>query len=230
MTNILAIDTSTEACSVALIFNNQVSSDFVISQRDHTKQILPMIDSLLKQANCSLSNIDAIAFAKGPGSFTGVRIGIGIAQGLALGLDKPLIAVSTLAVLAQGAHRIKGATKVIAAIDARMGEVYLGAYQITAPGNIQLIVEECVIKPERVSSYLAPFSFTENIAYYAGTGWSTYPNMLTGLKDGDCLLPKAEDMLIIAQQQYLDGNLIAVENVEATYLRNDVTWKKLPGR
>jgi len=226
MTNILAIDTSTEACSVALMFNNQLSSDFAISQRDHTKQILPMIDAVLKQANCSVSQIDAIAFTKGPGSFTGVRIGIGIAQGLALGLDKPMIGVSTLATLAQGAHRVKGATKIIAAIDARMAEVYLGAYQI-ANGELKSIIQECVIKPEQVASYLGSFSFTDNATYYAGTGWNTYPDMLTDLKDGDSLLPKAEDILMIAQQEYLKGNLIAVEDAKAAYLRNEVTWKKL---
>ncbi|WP_392563898.1 tRNA (adenosine(37)-N6)-threonylcarbamoyltransferase complex dimerization subunit type 1 TsaB [Orbus wheelerorum] len=230
MTNILAIDTSTEACSVALMFNNELSSDFALSQRDHTKQILPMIDNLLKAANCPLSQIDAIAFAKGPGSFTGVRIGIGIAQGLALGLDKPMIGVSTLKALAQGAYRVKGASRIIAAIDARMGEVYLGAYQVTDEGNVQLMMEECVIKPELVSNHLASFSFAENITYYAGTGWSTYPDMMIGLKDGGTLLPKAEDMLIIAKQEYINGNLIAVQDVEAAYLRNEVTWKKLPGR
>ena len=85
--NILAIDTSTEACSVALQFNNQVSSDFVISNRDHTKQVLPMVDTLLKRSECNLSQIDAIAFGQGPGSFTGVRIGIGVAQGLAFVLN-----------------------------------------------------------------------------------------------------------------------------------------------
>lgn len=230
MTNILAVDTSTEACSMALIFNNKLYSDFVISQRDHTKQVLPMIDNLLKQANCTISQIDAIAFAKGPGSFTGVRIGIGIAQGLALGLDKPMIPVSTLATLAQGAYREKGAKQIVSAIDARMGEIYLGVYQIIANGDLQLMIDECVIKPNQVSSYLSSLALDYDSVYYAGTGWNTYLDMLKGLQDGNSLLPKAEDMLMIAKQQYVKGNIIAVQDVEATYLRNEVTWKKLPGR
>lgn len=230
MTNILAIDTSTEACSVALMFNNNLNSEFIISQRDHAKQILPMVDRLLIKSGCSLQHIDAIAFAKGPGSFTGVRIGIGITQGLAFGINKPLIGVSTLATLAQGACRLNKANYIVAAIDARMGEVYLGVYQNVGNGDIALILDECVIKPELVADYLSSISIDMESTYYVGTGWQTYPNMLQGLKDGQWLLPHAQDMVTVAQKEYQKGHITLVENVEATYLRNEVTWKKLPGR
>ncbi|RKS87697.1 tRNA threonylcarbamoyladenosine biosynthesis protein TsaB [Orbus hercynius] len=230
MINILAIDTSTEACSVALMFNQQLSQRFTLSQRDHTKQVLPMIDDLLKQAGCTLSQIDAIAFAKGPGSFTGVRIGIGIAQGIAFGINKPLVGVSTLATLAQGANRMSGAEQVITAIDARMGEVYLGAYQCLGNGELSPMINECVIQPDQVAGYLANLSLSAPAVYYAGTGWQTYPQMLLGIQDGKIALPRAEDMLLIAQKQFEQGHIVSAQNVEATYLRNDVTWKKLPGR
>lgn len=230
MSTILSIDTSTEACSVGLLINNEVTHDFVLSQRDHTKLILPMVDRLLQQSDCSLSAIDAIAFSKGPGSFTGVRIGIGIAQGLAFGIDRPLIGVSTLATLAQGVYRQHQATKVISTIDARMGEVYLGAYHCVGNGDCQLMLDECVIKPELVADYLSSIMLDKPNTYYAGTGWQTYPNMLDNLQDGQLQLPHGQDMVMIAEKKYQQGEITLVENVEATYLRNEVTWKKLPGR
>lgn len=226
MSTILAIDTSTEACSVALFYQNEITHDFIISERDHTKKILPMVDNILHQAGCSLSQLDAIAFAQGPGSFTGVRIGIGVAQGLALGIDVPMIAVSTLQTLAQGAYRTKCATKVIPAIDARMGEVYLGQYHYQDQ-QWQTIIPECVIKPEDVVTKIQNI---DNNDYSAGTGWQTYPNMLAMIKPSEVLLPEAQDLVVIAQQKWLRKEVVKVEEVEPTYLRNEVTWQKLPGR
>ncbi|MCX8711467.1 tRNA (adenosine(37)-N6)-threonylcarbamoyltransferase complex dimerization subunit type 1 TsaB [Gilliamella sp. B2969] len=226
MSTILAIDTSTEACSVALLYCNEITHDFKISARDHTKQILPMIDNILKQSNCSLSQIDAIAFGQGPGSFTGVRIGIGVAQGLALGINKPMIGVSTLMTLAQGAYRTNHATHVLAAIDARMSEVYLGQYRYEH-NQWQAMIPECVIAPKCV------FDKVENLSsdtYSAGTGWQTYPDMINTIKQSDILLPHAQDLVVLAQQKWQNNEWVSVEDVEPTYLRNEVTWKKLPGR
>jgi tRNA threonylcarbamoyladenosine biosynthesis protein TsaB len=226
MSTILAIDTSTEACSVALFYRNEITHDFIVSARDHTKKILPMIDTILNQSGCTLSQIDAIAFAQGPGSFTGVRIGIGVAQGLALGIDKPMIGVSTLMTLAQGAYRTKNTTKVISSIDARMGEVYLGQYHYQNQ-EWQAIIPECVTKPESVAMKIQN---SDNDYYSAGTGWQTYPNMLTVIKQSDVLLPEAQDLVVIAHQKWLNNEVVSVEDVEPTYLRNEVTWQKLPGR
>lgn len=226
MSTILAIDTSTEACSVALLYRNEITHDFIISARDHTQQILPMIDKLLKQSNCVLSQIDAIAFGQGPGSFTGVRIGIGVAQGLALGIDRPMIGVSTLMTLAEGAYRTQQATNVIAAIDARMNEVYLGQYQLLNH-QWQAVIPECVIAPEKVEKQVKQVS---DDYFSAGTGWQTYPNMLTDIQPSGILLPQAQDLIVIASHKWENNQTIAVEDVEPTYLRNEVTWKKLPGR
>ena len=121
---ILAIDTATEACSVALWNDGTIKAHFELCPREHTQRILPMVEEILAAGDLTLTDIDALAFGRGPGSFTGVRIGIGIAQGLALGANLPMIGVSTLATMAQGAWRKNGATRVLAAIDARMGEVY----------------------------------------------------------------------------------------------------------
>ena len=227
MTTLLAIDTSTEACSVALLNQNEITHDFIISQRDHTKQILPMVDRILSQSDCSLSQIDAIVFGKGPGSFTGIRIGIGVAQGLAFGINKPLIGVSSLMTLAQGAYRLNQANQVISAIDARMNEVYFGAFQRNKQGIWNELTAECVIKPETVKQKISALT---GDFYSAGTGWQTYPNMADHIIKTDVFLPQAQDMLIIAQDKWAKQQLIMVEDVEPTYLRNEVTWKKLPGR
>ncbi|MFQ1000132.1 tRNA (adenosine(37)-N6)-threonylcarbamoyltransferase complex dimerization subunit type 1 TsaB [Gilliamella sp. BG6] len=226
MSTILAIDTSTEACSVALIYRNEITHDFIISARDHTKQILPMVDKLLALSDCSLAQVDAIAFGQGPGSFTGVRIGIGVAQGLALGIDKPMIGVSTLMTLAQGVYRTQKATKVIATIDARMGEVYLGQYSYSN-NQWQTVISECVIAPEKVIEKVENIG---NDSYCAGSGWQTYPDMIKGIRQSDILLPHAQDLVVLAKNKWLKNEVVNVEQVEPTYLRNEVTWKKLPGR
>ena len=152
---ILAIDTATEACSVALLNDGAVSAHFEECPREHTQRILPLVKAMLTQGNTSLTDLDALAFGRGPGSFTGVRIGIGIAQGLALGAELPMIGVSTLATMAQGAWRMTGATRVLAAIDARMGEVYWAEYTRDENGIWHGEETEAVLTPEAVTERLA---------------------------------------------------------------------------
>lgn len=230
-TRILAIDTATEACSVALWNNGEKHALFEICPREHTQRILPMVQQILAESGVSLNQLDALAFGRGPGSFTGVRIGIGIAQGLAMGADLPMIGVSTLATMAQGAFRQMGATQVLAAIDARMGEVYWGQYQRQNDGVWVGENTEAVFTPERAQ---------QNVMALAGewasvgTGWGTYPDMAAAtpitLVDGQITLPQAEDMLPLALVDFALGKMTAVENAQPIYLRNEVTWKKLPGR
>ncbi|TBM22894.1 tRNA (adenosine(37)-N6)-threonylcarbamoyltransferase complex dimerization subunit type 1 TsaB [Hafnia paralvei] len=230
-TRILAIDTATEACSVALWNNGEKHALFEICPREHTQRILPMVQQILAESGVSLNQLDALAFGRGPGSFTGVRIGIGIAQGLAMGADLPMVGVSTLATMAQGAFRQMGATQVLAAIDARMGEVYWGQYQRQNDGVWVGENTEAVFTPERAQ---------QNVMALArewasvGTGWGTYPDMAAAtpitLVDGQITLPQAEDMLPLALVDFALGKMTAVENAQPTYLRNEVTWKKLPGR
>ena len=127
---ILAIETSTEACSAALLTDNQLFSRFELAPREHTKLIIPMMDELLAEAEINLKAIDAIAFGQGPGAFTGLRIATGVAQGVALAIDKPLIGISTLEALAwQVRTEANNGQKIIAALDARMGELYWAIYQ-----------------------------------------------------------------------------------------------------
>jgi len=228
---ILALDTATEACSAALLNQQQIDARFEIAPRDHTQRILPLVQELLQVQQLELTALDALAFGRGPGSFTGVRIGIGIAQGLALGANLPMIGVSSLATMAQGAWRLTGATRVLAAIDARMGEVYWAEYQRDANGEWQGAETEAVLKPEAAEARIA--QLTGEWAT-VGTGWQAYPHLLTSanakLVTTDVALPAAEDMLPLALSAWQRGESVAVENAEPVYLRNEVAWKKLPGR
>ncbi|MDX7999476.1 tRNA (adenosine(37)-N6)-threonylcarbamoyltransferase complex dimerization subunit type 1 TsaB [Xenorhabdus sp. Reich] len=229
-TRILAIDTATEACSVALWNKGAVEAQFEISPREHTQRILPMVQKVLTKSNVSLQELDALAFGRGPGSFTGVRIGVGIAQGLALGAELPMLGVSSLKTMAQGAFRLKEATNVLVAIDARMGEVYWGQYTRNSLGEWQGDETEAVLKPEQVQAMMSSLSGEWAIA---GTGWEAYPQLLDSpltLLASDITLPYAEDMLPLAVKMWKDGEATAVEEAEPVYLRNEVTWKKLPGR
>ncbi|APZ06899.1 tRNA (adenosine(37)-N6)-threonylcarbamoyltransferase complex dimerization subunit type 1 TsaB [Kosakonia cowanii] len=228
---ILAIDTATEACSVALWNDGTTFAHFELCPREHTQRILPLVRAALADAEVKLTDLDALAFGRGPGSFTGVRIGIGIAQGLALGAELPMIGVSTLATMAQGAWRKTGATRVLAAIDARMGEVYWAEYQRDADGVWHGEETEAVLKPEAVSDRLQQLDGSWAMV---GTGWGAWPELAANspvtLTDGEMLLPTAEDMLPIARQLFAAQKWVAVEQAEPVYLRNEVAWKKLPGR
>ena len=230
---LLALDTSTEACSVALWHKGEKTHLDELAQRTHTKRILPMVDELLANSGINLKQVDALAFGRGPGSFTGVRVGAGIAQGLAFGADLPVIAVSNLTVMAQAAFELHQAENVVAAIDARMNEVYfsqvkrekvrseLGEFFQWNPA-----IEEQVCQPEKVLEQLSDLT-----AYRVGTGWAAYPQFRdSGLEVSDIILPSAQYILELALTDYAQNKVISALEIEPVYLRNEVTWKKLPGR
>ncbi|WP_375320898.1 tRNA (adenosine(37)-N6)-threonylcarbamoyltransferase complex dimerization subunit type 1 TsaB [Aliivibrio logei] len=228
---ILAVDTATENCSVTLIVDGKVYSRRAVAPREHTIKVLPFVDEVLKEAGVRLQDLDALAFGQGPGSFTGVRIGIGIAQGLAFGADLPMVGISTLEAMAQAGYRVHGATHVAAAIDARMGEVYFGMYQRNSDGTWAYNVAETVSVPEGLAVYL-PEQSGEWLT--VGTGWDAYTEALAELplerKASDILYPDAEDMALLAQQKFEQGLALPAEESAPVYVRDTVTWKKLPGR
>ncbi|GLO60291.1 tRNA threonylcarbamoyladenosine biosynthesis protein TsaB [Vibrio sp. MACH09] len=230
-TKILALDTSTENCSVALLVGNTCYTRSEVSPRGHTQKILPMVDEVLSEAGLTLNDVDALAFGRGPGSFTGVRIGIGIAQGLAFGADLPMIGVSTLKTMAQATYRKQAKASVACAIDARMSEVYWGRYQRQESGDWIAIDEECVIAPENLLSQVESDDVTWT---QAGTGWQAYQQSLESLaisvEEGDVLYPEAEDIAFLAQFELQKGNTVTAEQASPVYLRDKVAWKKLPGR
>lgn len=229
---LLAIDTSTEACSAALQLGKKTYSEFEVCPQKHSQKILPMIQALMVEANAELSNIDYLVYGRGPGSFTGVRIGCGVIQGLALGLNKRAIGVSTLAAMAQRTFLEKPKSKrVCAAIDARMNEVYYCEYTHSEQGLTEN-TEEVVISPEDAIKRVSEFQPDA----IAGTGWHAYPALQAAVRDltPNSLYPDAESMLVLANQiikALLPEHAGSIaSNIEPVYLRDKVTWKKLPGR
>jgi tRNA threonylcarbamoyladenosine biosynthesis protein TsaB len=235
--NYLAIDASTEACSVALQVNSKLYSCYDLCPQSHSLQLLPMVDKLLKEADITLAQCDGLIFGRGPGSFTGVRIGVGVAQGLAFAADIPVIGVSSLQAMAQLAFIKHQQTEVLAVIDARMGEVYNG-YFILDENNImqeQPLADqkgEAVTAPELLNERLANLDVMP--AYGVGTGWDAYNEQLSSLKsnDGtpDVLFPSAQAMLAIGKVALEQGEGVNAEDAQPVYVRDTVSWKKLPGR
>src|SRR6185503_4238342 len=140
--NLLAIDTATENCSAALLCGGQLLERSELAPRRHAELILPMIDSLLAEAGLSRRSLDGIAVGRGPGAFTGVRLAISVAQGMALGLDVPVVPVSSLAALALDAP--DNGAAILACIDARMGEVYTGTFRRMPDGRLESLGSETV--------------------------------------------------------------------------------------
>ncbi len=222
---LLAVDTSTEACSAALLIDGEISQQYRLAPREHSHLILGMIDELLNQANIRAKDIDVMAFGRGPGSFMGIRVAAGVVQGIAFAHDIPVVPVSTLAALSLVAMDQTGADKVIAAIDARMQEVYWGIYTRNSGAEITLLGNECVIKPDRV----AVPETGEWVA--AGTGWATYgevmkpklgPRLVTSLDD---CFPTAEAIARLAADAYEKGLSVSAAKAVPVYLRDNVASK-----
>ncbi|GGD63772.1 tRNA (adenosine(37)-N6)-threonylcarbamoyltransferase complex dimerization subunit type 1 TsaB [Lacimicrobium alkaliphilum] len=232
--NILVIDTATEGCSVALSVNSgteqeEIAELFEFCPQQHSQRLLPMVEQLLSQAQMSLKDFNLLAFGRGPGSFTGVRIATGMVQGLALGAGLPVVGISTLAAMAQQALMDNNQECIATAIDARMGEIYLGCYQ-ASEGIAQLHHQERVLPPAEAIELLKDDS---KRWCGVGTGWSAYPELaeLQNVHpDNDILYPKARYMLPLAQAAFSRGEAVAADKAQPVYLRDKVTWKKLPGR
>lgn len=221
---LLAIETSTEACSVAVMVDGEVGERFEVAPRRHAELVLPWADALLAEAGLHRSGLDAIAVGRGPGAFTGVRLGISIAQGIALALDRPLLPVSTLAVLAAGASSGDGPEEgggVLSAIDARMGEVYAGAFARDGAG-LRALSPETVAAPDAV---VLP---GEGPWRGVGTGFAAVEGALARhlgarLCSVDAAaLPRAADLARLAEGLFKAGGAVAPERVEPAYLRDHV--------
>lgn len=220
---LLAFETATEACSVALWIDGEVQERFEIAPRRHAELALPWADALLAEAGVARSALDAVAVGRGPGAFTGVRLAIAIAQGIALGLDRPVVPVSTLAALAALAlptTRAHAGERVLAAIDARMGELYVGRFR-AAGDAIEALAAEALLAPAAVD--------VEGTGWHGvGTGFAAQDGVLVdrlrnALVDVDAAaLPRASDVARIAAVEFERGGAIAPERVEPAYLRNDV--------
>jgi len=225
---VLALDAATESLSAAISADSskECVSHFEVCPQEHSQKILPLIESLLTQDNMKLKDLDVIAFGRGPGSFTGVRISVAITQGLAFSANLPVVGISTLQTMAQQAIDETGAKNVYAAIDARMSEVYFAHYCADENGIARLIDKEIVIKPELLNLDLAD-------VVAVGTGFETYPNLheAKNIKFlADIILPNAKYMLKIATDMHAKGECVSAAQAQPMYVRDTVTWKKLPGK
>ena len=224
---LLAFETATEACSVAVLVDGEVIERFEIAPRRHTQLALPWAEALLAEAGIAKSQLDAIAVGRGPGAFTGVRLAIALAQGIALALDRPLLPVSTLAALAAGlplprAGEGRGeGERILAAIDARMGEIYVASFARDG-ADVVATSGEVVVAP-------ADYRLPDGTGWHGvGTGFDAAESTLTArlqpqLASVDALaLPHAADVARLGALAFARGEAIAPERVEPAYLRNNV--------
>lgn len=221
MTTLIAIETSTESCSAALLHDGAIIERSELAPRRHAELILPMIESLLLEAGVLRRQLEAIAVGRGPGAFTGVRLAISVAQGLALGLDIPVLPVSSLAALAQDAPAGIEAP-ILAVIDARMGEIYAGTFARDAHGMAMPIGSESVGPANRL---MLPNRKQWSIV---GTGWDAYRDAIAArlpaqpvFADG-IRYPQARSVAILAAPQFAAGRGIAPEFALPVYLRDKV--------
>lgn len=226
MDKILSIETSSEACSVALSINDSVSEKFEHAPRRHAELVLPMVRSLLAEAELALGALDIIAFGRGPGSFTSLRIGIGVVQGLAWGADLPVVPVSSLAAVAQAAFERGVAaeiSRICVAMDARMQELYSAEFEFGMNGLAQPVSTERVCPPSAILVD-APGQVCG-----AGNGFERYPE-LAQLGQGlalcmpDCW-PRADAVCRLARGWLEDNKPLPAALAQPVYIRDKVAEK-----
>ena len=220
---ILCIETSSDACSVALNCNGTVIEHYELAPYKHSQFILPMIQKLIAEAHLTLAQLDAIAFGCGPGSFTGVRLAASITQGLACGLNRPAIPVSTLNIMAQGMYEKNGSPNVLVALDAKMGEIYLGAYSLDAEGLMQPLLSDRLVKPEQT---LEDKNLHSLNWIGVGDGWEFCKEVLlqnypvTNVESN--FYPHAKYLLPIAAKRFRQGMTVRADQALPVYLREQV--------
>jgi tRNA threonylcarbamoyladenosine biosynthesis protein TsaB len=222
---LLAIDTATQACSVALLDGEILITRYEEPGRGHAELILPMVDEVLKEGALQLKALDCIAVGRGPGAFTGVRIAISVAQGLAFGAGLKIVPVSDLAALAQRVADTPDARTVVVCMDARMGEVYWAVFEIAPEGLVKLRSTEQLSHPDEVQ-------LSERGAWVAaGTGWGAYPAMTQRLGGQSgaptavhaTLLPRAHEIAHLGAAGWKEGAAVVPEQALPVYLRDRVT-------
>ena len=216
--NILAIDTCTEVASITLYSSGIKTSRKVSDIAKSSGHILKLCDEVFSEADTKLSEVDFIAYTKGPGAFTGVRMCIGVVQGLSLACNLPTLGFSTLELLGYRASKKFNTEKIAAAIDARMGEVYWAVY-------IEGIVKsERICKPEQVDKLSAEF-------LGVGSGWKIYKDSLIKASEIKCiepeLYPDSSDLVDLSILSIDLGKKVTHELPQPTYLRNNVAQKSL---
>lgn len=216
---ILALETATEACSAAVWLDGEVVERFELGRR-HSERILSMVEEVLAESGHVLGQMDALAYGRGPGSFTGLRIGAGVVQGLAFGADLPVVPVSTLEALAQG----QDTARVLAALDARMGQVYWGLCVNSTSGMT-------LVEAERVSAPTDIVLPGDDTWLGVGSGWDAYgATLLQGLGSRihawqAQVWPRARHVAQLGARGYAGGSAVAAQEALPLYVRDDVAHK-----
>ncbi|MCS5592220.1 MAG: tRNA (adenosine(37)-N6)-threonylcarbamoyltransferase complex dimerization subunit type 1 TsaB [Gammaproteobacteria bacterium] len=214
--NILAIDTCTEVTSITLCVHGGKSTRVLRDVAKSSGHILALCDEVFSEAGIKLKDVDAIAYTKGPGAFTGVRMCIGVVQGLSLSADIPTIGFSTLELLGYRAAKHLNCKAVAVALDARMGEVYWGLYQQG------VFSDEKICNPSEVDKLNSGF-------VGVGSGWSAYSDELkaaSGVEQIDTeLFPKSSSLVDLAYEAFVSGSEASLDLAQPTYLRNNVAQK-----
>ncbi|PXW90801.1 tRNA threonylcarbamoyladenosine biosynthesis protein TsaB [Nitrosomonas sp. Nm84] len=219
---ILALETSTEYCSVALYLDGKILNKEILAERRHSEILLPMIQEILAEAELTLRQIDGIAFGAGPGSFTGLRIACGVAQGLAYAVTLPVVGISTLEAVAQKT----GEQKVIVALDARMGEIYHAAYQQLTSHTWKIISPPILCSPQQSPSIVG------NEWNGCGSGFEVYSKELTLIYNNNLqkihygFHPQAGEIAQLALPKFTDGSNTDPANAAPIYIRNKVALKE----
>jgi len=223
---ILAIETSTSQCSAALLISDGILERSRKAVHAHAELILPMLEALLAEGGVSLAQLDALAFGRGPGGFTGVRVAAAVVQGLAFGIERPVVPVSDLMALAAGVHRRYDCGKILSCIDARMNQVYWCAYETNASDDFKACLPEALGAPESVQPP------TQEGWFGAGSGFDVYKGIFTGCigqalagEDGQ-LVPAAQDVAMLARNLLIRGQTVSPDEVLPVYLRDRVAWPK----
>lgn len=222
MSSYLAVDTATEACSVAIAVDGRVLERFEPMEREHTARLLPLIQQVLADAGRSLAQLDGLVCGIGPGSFAGLRIGVGVVKGLALARDLPVVGVSSLAMLAQRALGDAAVDHVVAVIDARMSEIYFGAYRRGPDGRARVVL------PDQVSPAGAVPALPRQDWTAVGSGWARYEAELrraVGVplaRMDAAALPHAADALALARDEFAAGRTVSADALAPAYLRERV--------
>jgi len=221
---LLALDTAGPRCSVALLLHGKLKELDVTAERLQAEHVLPMVEKLLGEAGLKLASLDAIAFGRGPGAFTGLRVATSVAQGLAYGANLPVVLVSDLSALAAAAVRVHKVERILACLDARMHEVYWAAYEMRA-GELLSLTEEALSPPAEVSPPSGGPWFG------AGPGWGAYGEALkarvSSLAGTDpVLLPTAGDIARLGELAFHKGHRLPPEQALPVYLRDKVATPK----
>jgi tRNA threonylcarbamoyladenosine biosynthesis protein TsaB len=222
---IIAIETSSEAASVALLRGDTVISRASSGVRTHSQSVLPMIQELLAEAGITLKDCSAIAFGAGPGSFTGVRTACGVAQGLAFGANLPVVPVVTLDAMALACHQQHGAADVLAVLDARMGEVYWAQYRFNVDTDAA-VAAPTVVQAAKLS---APAGVAaQGAPVFCGNGLSAYAD--TFAEGFATIMPHAEQIARLAAIELAAGRTVTAAEAQPLYLRNKVAYTQAERR